>query len=66
MCGLPHRKRKEKKGKLSKKHADVSTNRFLQFLFSSAWLCIFWIYIDSNKEERGGGAVREFLLFKII
>ena len=52
--GLQHRKRKEKKAdKLLGKQADVTTEQFLQFLSSSAWLCIFWIYIDSNKEERG-------------
>ena len=51
--GLPHRKRKEKKAnKLSGKQANVTTERFLQFLSLSSWLCIFWIYIDSNKEDR--------------
>ena len=53
ICCLPHRKRKEKKaGKLFGKQADVTTEQFIQFLSSSAWLYIFWIYIDSNKEER--------------
>ena len=53
ICGLPHRKRKKKKAdKLSEKLTDITTERFLQFLSSSAWLCIFWIYIDSNKEKR--------------
>ena len=51
--GLPHRKRKEKKvDKLSGKQADVTTERFLQFLSSSSLLFIFCIYIDSNKEDR--------------
>ena len=60
ICGLSHRKRKEKKAdKLSGKQADVTTERFLQFLSSSAWLCIFWIYIDSNKEERERERERE-------
>ena len=31
--------------------ADITTEQFLQFLSSFAWLCVFWIYIDSNKEE---------------
>ena len=49
----PHRERKEKKAdKLSGKHADVTTERLFQFLSWSAWLYIFWIYIDSNKEEK--------------
>ena len=53
ICGLPHRKRKEKKAdKLLGKQADITTEQFLQFLSSSSWLCIFWIYIDINKEER--------------
>ena len=53
ICGLLHRQRKEKKAdKLSGNQGDATTERFLQFLSSSAWLCIFWIYIDSNKEER--------------
>ena len=53
ICGLPHQKRKEKKAdKLSGKNIDMTIQRFLQFLSSSAWLCIFGIYIDSNKEER--------------
>ena len=50
---LPHRKRKEKKAdKLLGKLVDITTERFLQFLSSSACLYIFWTYIDSNKEER--------------
>ena len=37
ICGLPHQKRKEKKvDKLSGKQADVTTERFLQFLHLSA------------------------------
>ena len=50
MCGLPHRKGKEKKAdKLPGKQADVTTERLLQFLSMSAWLWIFWIYINSDK-----------------
>ena len=53
ICGLPHWKRKEMKAdKLLGKQTDVTTERFFHFLTSSAWLCIFWISIDSNKEER--------------
>ena len=49
---LPHRKRKEKKAEnLLGKQVDVKTERILQFLSSSARLCIFGIYIDINKEE---------------
>ena len=45
-------KRKEKKvDKMSGKQADVTTERFLPFLSSSAWLYIFWIYNDSYKKE---------------
>ena len=56
ICDLPHRKRKEKKAdKLSGKQTDVTTKLFLQFLSLSAWLYIFWIYIDSHKEERERG-----------
>ena len=42
---------RKKADKLLGKRADVTTKRFLQFLTWSAWLWIFWIYIDSNKEE---------------
>ena len=53
ICGLPHRKRKgQKRDKFSGKQANGITEQFLQFLRSSAWLCNFWIYFDSNKEER--------------
>ena len=33
--------------------------RFLQCLHSAALLCVLWIYIDSNKEERVREKVRE-------
>ena len=47
------RKRKKKKAdKLSWKQVDVTTERFLQFLSSFAWVFIFWIYIENNDEER--------------
>ena len=53
ICGLPQRKRKEKKAdKLSGKQANVTLERFLQFLSSSALLCISWIYIVSKNEVR--------------
>ena len=53
ICGLPHWKRREKTaGKLAGKQANVTTEQFLQLLSSSAWLCIFWIYIDNNKKDR--------------
>ena len=63
ICGLPHRKGKEKKAdKLSGKQADVTAERFLQFLSTSA----------SNKEERKSERVSLFindtdnLIFQII
>ena len=60
MYGFPHGKRKEKKAdKLWRKQVDVTTERFLQLLSSSAWLRIFLIYIDSNEEERERKKVRE-------
>ena len=60
ICGLPYQKRKEKKADdLSAKQIDVTTERFLQFLSSSAWVWIFCIYIDGNKEERERERERE-------
>ena len=61
ICGLSHRKQTEKKAeKLSGIQAEVKTERFLQFLCSFGWLCIFWIKNDSHKEERErvGGSER--------
>ena len=53
ICGLPPRKRKEKKAdKLCGKQADGTTEQFLQFFSSSAWLCLLQIYFDYNKEAR--------------
>ena len=61
ICSLLHRKTEEKKtDKLAEKQAHVTTQRFLQFLYSSAGLCIFWIYIDCNKEKKRKWEDRHF------
>ena len=67
ICGLPHRKGKEKKADQGwRKQADLTIEWFLQFLSSSAWLCFFLIYIDSNKEESERLIERELPFFKNI